>query len=153
MTDEIDVRLMTKGEAAEYHRLRRRLQGTEWRVGLMAGLAVLAWLGAWGGLLMLSLTFWKSDPSGFGDDFVGFLALVAMVGGWFPLYTAVKSYRASLEDPDQVDDYLYRIGYQDRLPKRATAETGGETEWKSRRQMQHEWYEGHSELDWRDRQR
>ncbi|WP_159600579.1 hypothetical protein, partial [Agromyces humi] len=42
---------------------------------------------------------------------------------------------------------------QDRLPKRATAETGGETEWKSRRQMQHEWYEGHSELDWRDRQR
>ncbi|ODT25984.1 MAG: hypothetical protein ABS64_00405 [Microbacterium sp. SCN 69-37] len=80
------------------------------------------------------------------------LALVVMLGG-IPVVimiavrvgnSALARYRA---------EFLKRIGYESRPTRTSPTTSSYDESTKSLRQLQHEWYEGHSELDWRDRER
>ncbi|MFE6966966.1 hypothetical protein ACFVAJ_17780 [Agromyces sp. NPDC057679] len=81
-------------------------------------------------------------------------AIATFVGLMFMLGASNKAQgRSALRR--WADGYLDEIGYAGRTSKPSEAGahgSSGDSATKSKRQMQHEWYGSHSELNWRDRE-
>jgi hypothetical protein len=155
MATAIDLSYLTDQEKAAFRRARRA-PAAAYRAGL--GTAAL-WSVPVGGLIWVAVT---SADGGF-EEWAGLIWIAVWAVGLFGL---AKSAIAGAEEAEKLtrpnaDDFLRKIKYHERVRsgrRPGTAHVapvhGDDTgPVKSTRQAQHEWYRGHSELDWRDRQR
>lgn len=69
----------------------------------------------------------------------------------FTFQSAFAADRVKKDALRAVDEYLESIGYASRR-ERARDSDHDDFQFKSRRQMQHEWYGDHSELNWQHRE-
>lgn len=149
MAKEVDESFLTKQEAVECRAISSRTAssfsyGELFRNGSVV-LLVASIVSGICGLMLLAPT------NGATISFVlcGASMVLVVLWGWI----APRSLRRK-----QAEEYLVTIGYADRVrsgvkPEVLTSDRADDNYvWKSKRQMQHEWYEGHSELGWRDRE-
>jgi len=159
---EVNRNLLTVAEAKTYDLLlkdgpdsvpeeqERRLQTSlcwYWGIGIAAVIAA-AVIGhaCWGMTFAVGAAMYVAFIMGCG------------FGVAYTIQSALANDRLLKLRRKKADQYLEGIGYWERTGRtdRATSYSSGYGtgyEVKSRRQAQHEWYEGHSELDWRDRER
>lgn len=143
---KVDARLLTKAESDKYAELTNPAGMNALSIGeqLCLHKATFVVVVAW---LLASLAAFATSP-------MAGLVLV-LIGGILVFVAANSIGTRALQK--RVDDYLAEIGYAERVRagRRAGPTSSDDDGYpsKSRRQMQHEWYEDHSELDWRDRER
>lgn len=155
---EIDKSVLRHSEVVEYERLtqlassssslpanaahRLRVAGAAyiliWVIGIVVAAAV--------GNAMFGMTF------SIGAAMYAAFTLGCFLGVAFTIQSAFATDRARKDQLRAADAYLESIGYRTRLG-RTQVDDRDDYQFKSRRQMQHEWYGDHSELDWRDRER
>lgn len=89
------------------------------------------------------------------DSLFGFLSIVVLMAGWLPILAAWR--RATRNAKKAHEERLWRFGRKTgAIPEfigQHRGFGGGSSGSGSRRQMQHEWYGGHSELNYTDRVR
>lgn len=168
MSREIDDRLLTPVERAIYSNLDsvanhssgadRALTARElgWRWQFRASWRSLALTAVW--LVAWLAVFWAAVDAYAGHDREsGKVLILVAVGAALlsPLLFVLLGWECRQALRKRVDDYLDEIGYEERLSMGLPPEThstANDNSWKSQRQLQHEWYEGHTELNWRDRE-
>lgn len=140
--------LESSDERFIYQTLNRAGPATKHKA--IVALAVLGYLVLFAGTLTNAIT----DPQGNGGASPSFaLFMVCASLGWIPVPCL---YMHGIAEATRDRDYKLRefaksIGYEERLPRELRS--GGSGYGPTQRQMQHEWYEGHSELGWQDRTR
>lgn len=159
MSDGVDLRLLTAEERAKYdtfNRFQALPKRDQWLLTpkTMAVCAVLLTVSilfvAWGSVDMLSSRPATSGAGKPGDPAVTLLvAGIILAIAVFPVLFTVgrREVRTGLERMRH--DYLLSIGYEDRVGGRAASRPVEPDQ--TTRQAQHEWYEGHDNLTWRDR--
>lgn len=108
------------------------------------------WFITVGGAFALAMNEDKT-PEPHPDPFL-WLMLIVLLGGWIP---AAMVMAHELDDwrRSVVDRYLDTIGFSGRaVAASASWDNDDRDDYKSRRQLNHEWYGAHSELNWRDRE-
>lgn len=146
-----DVKLLRGDEIEEFEELNKARFASKDRTLLV--LACVAYPVLVIAFALLSVRF-RDDPQDLGSLF-DLLCVAVMFVGWFPIMGiwTDASDRAAREREERLTAFVRRIpGYNDRELRRHYG-SGGSPAPSSRRQMQHEWYEGHSELDYTDRTR
>lgn len=151
MHDEVDPRVLNANERVTYSRLAaeaaRRGRGRPVAV-LVVCLTITL------GLFVLATASLAQNPESFVDDIAGVLcAVVGCAGAVGVIGMFRDAHVAHAERVRELDRYLQRIRYHDRLrPRPGARRTRDDGGTKTRRQTQSEWYAGHSELTWRDRE-
>lgn len=148
MAHQVDLNLLNESERSEYSRLSSAVS----RGSGVRRVVVLAWVAITLGLFAIAFANLRNDDAPFIDDVAGFLALgVGGVGAFWLRQMFQDAAHARKRRVRDVDTFLESIRYRQRLRGPDGGEGGIES--TSRRQMQHEWYGDHSELNWRDRER
>ncbi|WP_141013064.1 hypothetical protein [Nocardioides sambongensis] len=107
------------------------------------------WVPVLAGAFALAMNEDKT-PEPHPDPFL-WLMLAVLLGGWIP---AAMVMARELDDwrRNSVASYLDGIGFSDRAASPVTSSDDDNDYYKSKRQLDHEWYGDHSELNWRDRE-
>lgn len=155
MAKAIDLSYLTDDEKSGY-RQARRAPAAAYGAGLGA---TALWSVPVGGLIWVAVT---SADGGF-EEWAGLMWIAVWAVGLFGL---ARSAIAGAEMAEKMtkpnaDDFLRKIKYHDRVRSGRRSGTAHEAPaydhhdgpMKSTRQMQHEWYGDHTELNWRDRER
>lgn len=164
---EVDTSLLRRSELAEYRRLKRIADSAELVKMVEASNAPMASVAArrlWVARLVYVIVW-----------IIGIVVAATVGGAMYGMaysigaamytaftlgcllsvaYTFQSSFAADRAKKDAlraVDEYLESIGYPSRR-ERTRDSDHDDFPFKSRRQMQHEWYGDHSELNWRDRE-
>lgn len=156
MVTVVDKSFLTVEEKAEYRRARRApATGYSWGAGL--GIVALSSVPVCG-LIWVAVT---SAEGGF-KEWAGLMWIAAWAAGLYGLFVAFVFWAGSASESseDAVRSFLWKIKYSDRVrsgirpgdPPSSFAQRGEDDDIKSKRQVDHEWYGGHSELNWRDRE-
>lgn len=151
MADELDLTVLSEAERAEYARLSAAMQGGQ-RIPIAAAICCsLATLGLFT-IALLNSSNWQDTLI---DDIAGWLGLgVGLFGGSWVRSLFQDAAHEQRKASQEITGYLNRIGYHRRVDQRHSAghaSDDGGYESKSRRQMQHEWYGDHGELNWTHR--
>jgi hypothetical protein len=149
----VDPTYLTQDEQARYRRARRAPAEA---YGRAFGWLLVSCLPV-GGLIWVAVT---SADGGF-EQWASLVWIAVWIVG---AYCAIASIAAGVKVADDHEEqavraFLIDVHYYDRARLRrrpgdppvaaARSDDGGS---KTTRQLQHEWYEGHSELNWRDRE-
>lgn len=166
MSAPISLDLLSEDEQHEHNHLLENVARVEagpaqWRY------QQAMWVGlVWAPGVLLALYFLVAPQSldlpfapltGTAAMAVFFVMLLWLLGG-VPLVIMVnKARRGWLREhqptaQQAVDDFLVRIGYEDRVARSAQTSSDDYTAGLSVRAAQHAWYGDHSEFNWRDRQ-
>lgn len=154
---QINTSLLRRSELIEYERLTRIATSnaplTPDAVRRL-WIARLVYIGVWAtgiviaaivGGAIFGMTF------GIGAAMYAAFTLGCLLGVAFTIQSAFATDRAKKDALRSVDDYLESIGYESRREQPSNTDRD-DYQFKSRRQMQHEWYGDHSELNWRHRE-
>ncbi|MDQ0672750.1 hypothetical protein QFZ36_000311 [Pseudarthrobacter siccitolerans] len=154
---EIDTSLLHRSELVEYKRLTniatsyatmapgavRGLRSARlvyvivWNIGIVVAATV--------GGAMYGITF------SIGATMCTAFMLGCLLSIAFTFQSAFAADRVKKDALHAVDEYLESIGYASRR-ERTRDSDHDDFQFKSRRQMQHEWYGDHSELNWQHRE-
>lgn len=109
-----------------------------------------------GSFPLAALFFPMDEPAdAFNDEFNSYMSVVFGITSFFIVIGMIfffsrrpglKQYRLA-----EATAYLKRINYSER-PKQKSSSSSGNGREPSLRELQHAWYEGHNELNWRDRE-
>lgn len=154
---EVNTSLLRRSEVIEYERLAKTATSNAplppdavRRLWIVRVIYVLVWVTS---IVIAAIV----GGAAFGMTFaIGAAMYTAFVLGCllsvaFTIQSALATDRAKKNAQRAVDDYLESIGYASRR-KRSGNRDRDDYQFKSRRQMQHEWYGDHSELNWRHRE-
>lgn len=147
----VDVKLLHENEIEEFEELNKARFASKDRTLFV--LVCVAYPVLVVAFALLGVRF-RDDPRDLGSLF-DLLCVAVMFVGWFPIMGiwGDASERAAQMREERLTAFMRRIpGYSDREMRRHRG-NGGPPGSSSRRQLQHEWYEGHSELDYTDRVR
>jgi len=148
VADDVDLTVLSDAERAEYARLVRGGHRLPIGAAIWCGIATL-------GLLAVAFVSSSNWQDTLIDDIAGWSGIGVGLVGTFWVWTLFQdAANIQKERAQDVTRYLRQIDYYRRRDRRhadgdASDDDGYES--KSRRQMQHEWYGDHSELDWHDR--
>lgn len=151
----INERLLSKAEREEYS----KLTADDTRPTLLDALVhlpgsvtlVTASLVALGSMLFIAVTQDAGrDPIPHETDVMIVMAVISLVAVALGKVQSIRELHTWRQHV--VDRYLTTIGFTGRKPTpSASREGGGHGRTKTRRQIDHEWYGDHRELNWRDR--
>lgn len=160
---EIDTSLLRRSELVEYKRLTmiatsnapynrqaRIAPGAVRRLRNARLVYVIVWIIGIGVVTTVCGAIYGSAAiigAAMGTAFA--LGLLLHIAFWF--HSEFVADRAKKDALRAVDEYLESIGYTSRRERTRDSDSD-DFQIKSRRRMQHEWYEDHSELNWRDRE-
>lgn len=154
---QVNTNLLRRSEVIEYERLAKIATSNAplapdavRRLWIARLIYVLAWvigivIAAIVGGAMFGMTF------AIGAAMYTAFTLGCLLGVAFTIQSAFATDRAKKNAQRAVDDYLEGIGYASRRERSGNRDRD-DFQYKSRRQMQHEWYGDHSELNWRHRE-
>lgn len=160
---EIDTSLLRRSELVEYKRLTmiatsnapydrlaRIAPGAVRRLRIARLVYVIVWII---GIVVVATVGGAMYGSTFSIGSAMYTAFVlgCLLGVAFMIQSAVVADRAKKDALRAVDEYLESIGYTSRRERTLDSDSD-DFQIKSRRRMQHEWYEDRSELNWRDRE-
>lgn len=147
----IDVECLREEDLDEYKRINETFfPSGDFALLLLTGLAYPA-LTIYLAVMSQQLVGSPSDL----DSLCTFIGIPVMLLGWIPVMWAWSrgAENARKARDKRLWEFRKRIGYTDSRKPRLAGEGGGEASSVSRRRMQHEWYEGHSGLNYTDRTR
>ncbi len=156
MTNEPNLNLLTKAERAEYERYSR-LNSLTFREQVRVQARAFVPLIVWGALAIaacINLTLADdAEAAGTGtrsEEAASLvLFLIVLLGGGVGVSVIAKHVTTQGLRHGR-EALLERIGYADRVKGMSDGEDAYPA--PTRRQMQHAWYQGHNELNWRDRE-
>lgn len=145
----VDVRLLRGDEIEEFEELNKARFTSKDRT--LFAFVCIAYPVLVVAFALLSVRF-RDDPRDLGGLF-DLLCVAVMFCGWFPIMGIWRdaSSRAAQAREERLTAFIRRIPKYSFRRLRRHGSSGGSPGPSSRRQMQHEWYEGHSELDYTDR--
>lgn len=154
---EIDTSLLGRSELLEYERLTKLAASSTptspsvvRRLSIARLVYVLVWISgvavaAIVGSALYGMTF------SIGAAMYAAFTLGCLLGVAYTIQSAFATDRARKDALRAVDAFLESIGYASRRERTHDFERD-DFQFKSRRQMQHEWYGDHSELNWTHRE-
>lgn len=159
MPDNIDPSLLTDVERAELARLSN-MNNLSVREQLRAHRKSLIALAIWAVITVGVLSRWTAlqNPTGVVDArdheeiHALFTIVLVLILAGLPLVILISASVGIDHLSGLRAMYLQQIGYEARTLSGRSPSHGEVERTKSRRQTQHEWYEGHSDLNWRDRE-
>ena len=155
MTNEPNLYLLTKAERAEYERfdVMKNLTVREgFRYQSWTYVALTTWMALTFFFFMLYIWVDEAEATGIltknQEAASGAALVIVMLGGGVGVFVILfhNGTRALVRHREA---FLERIGYADREKNMSEDDDYSPT----RRQTQHAWYQGHSELNWQDRVR
>ncbi|MGX5717958.1 hypothetical protein [Arthrobacter sp. MAHUQ-56] len=156
MTNEPNLDLLTKAERAEYERYSHMNNLTireQFRAHAWTFVALIVWAALAIVPCIISTRADNAVVAGTGTRSEAtasmVLFVIVLLGGVVGVFVIAKHVGTRTLSHGR-EALLERVGYADRVKGMSDGEDTYPA--PTRRQMQHAWYQGHSELNWRDRE-